>query len=64
MLDVRVSRLIAWLRSNFLASRIELRFVTGEFNTEADILSRWKVIPKDVAQEDQDETMDDSKKKI
>ena len=42
VLDVRVSRLLDWLWSNFpIPSRLEVRHLPGASNTIADTLSRW-----------------------
>lgn len=40
MLDVRVSRMLAWVWSNFPAERLIVKFVPGEYNQKADLLLR------------------------
>lgn len=40
---MRVSRLLAWIWTNYLEEQLEARYIPGELNKCADMLSRWKV---------------------
>lgn len=41
LLDVRVCRNLAWGLSNFPTLILSVKFVPGQYNEEADVLSRW-----------------------
>lgn len=41
MYDVQVARLLSWLWSNFTEEQLELKFIPGEYNGIANLLSRW-----------------------
>lgn len=41
LLDVRVNNLLTWLWENFPSYQLEVKFVPGDFDVKADILSRW-----------------------
>lgn len=43
MRDKRVNRLLAWLRSNFLSTQLNVGFVFGLENVIADVMLRWWV---------------------
>lgn len=42
LLDVRVSQMLAWIWANFSSPRLSAKFLPGQYNKEADILSRWR----------------------
>lgn len=39
--DVRIARLLSWLWANFTLEQLDVKFILGEFNQMADLLSRW-----------------------
>lgn len=41
VLDVRINRLLAWIWSNFSENILFVNFLSGEYGTGVDILSRW-----------------------
>lgn len=43
LMGKRVSRLLAWLWSNYLLTQMSMRFVLGLKNGMADVISRWGV---------------------
>lgn len=57
LLDVRVNRLLAWVRENVPESQLQVKFVPGEFNSDTDPLSRWTKETKVENREDWQEEM-------
>lgn len=43
LLDVRISRLIAWIREIFPVGQMEIRYMRGDTNKGVDILSRLRI---------------------
>lgn len=41
VLELRVSRLLAWVWENFSKGRLDIKFVLGEYIKGADTLSKW-----------------------
>lgn len=41
MYDICVARLLSWLWANFTEEQLKIKFISGEYNGVADMLSIW-----------------------